>query len=231
MVDGSRPHSLSRGFVVVAILAASLSLAARPSSASEPSLTRNPGDPWRVISISKSKPNDGPAATIRFANGFSFRLGLFYPAVIGQLPSTGKAPFFIVEGSGCSECDATARSVYIVDPAAKPPEPGRAPGQWFAPFPSRNYSATDKRLMTWSRLYVGRCLADGRPTVVSFSARRETPSWKRTVDWVQSEGDHVVAHSAAAGTFGAPMLEAVRKVVRAGRCHEVPPQITDEGDF
>jgi len=190
------------------------------------------GDPWRVTSITPpAKSDELPTAVIHFANGRSFRPRLYDPAVIGQLPSTRSAPFLAVGGSDCIECDMTARSIYVGDPTKWPLWPGMTKSLWFAPYPSRNYSQTTRKLMSWSRLFVGRCIGSDQPALVSFAAVRETKSWRGTVDWIQSEGDHLSAHSASTGTPDAPSLAAVLGTVKSGSCREVSAQVTDEGDI
>ena len=214
--------------IVVAVgLAVSLSRSAiaRPSEAVEPV------NPWRVISISDRMAVDLPSANIHFANGRSFKPGLYFPAVVGELRTSGSTPFLVLDASECSECDATARSIYIGDPMAWPTDPSRIGGLRFASYPSRNYSASGHRLIWFSRLFVGECIAPNRPAVVSFTAERDGRSWKGRVDWVDLEERRLTAHSAAPAGKDAPSLKVVRRAVAMGRCREVPPQVTNEGDF
>ena len=187
-----------------------------------------PADPWRVVSTTNGNANKEPIASIKFANGQVFTPHLFSPAVIGVLASGRAVPYLVVDGAECTECDATARSVYVGDPTAWPRD--FAKDGWAIGFPSRNYSATTGKLMSWSRLFIGRCVGE-LPTVISFYASYEEKGWSRGVDWVEVVGDRLVAHAADAKVQGAPTVAEVLKSVRAGRCREVHAQTTDEGDY
>lgn len=188
---------------------------------------KTPADPWRVVTTTHPTAGQEPIATIKFANGFVFTPHLFNPMVIGTLPG-GATPYLVVDGVECTECDATARSVYVGDPKAWPKDFSK--GGWAVGYPSRNYSATRGNLMSWSRVFLGRCLSE-KPAVVSFYAAREAKGWSHRADWVEVVGDRLVAHAATASGQGMPEVASVVKSVRAGRCRELHAQTTDEGDY
>jgi hypothetical protein len=185
-------------------------------------------DPWRVVSTINAKADQEPIATIRFANGHLLTPHLYHPAVIGTLPSAGATPYLVLDGIECTECDATARSVYVGDPRAWPKDFSK--DGWAVGYPSRNYSASGGKLMSWSRVFIGRCLSEN-PGVVSFYSAREEKGWSHRADWVEVVGGRLVAHAATAEDQGVPRVAAVAKSVRAGRCREVHAQTTDEGDY
>jgi hypothetical protein len=215
---------------LAALLSAMASLAhtVRPSGATVAST-----DGWRVLPTpsKRPRPDDLPDATIRFANGFSFRPGLYYPTVIGRLTKPTGAPFVVLDAVDCNECDATARSIYIGDPTNWRVNRDNPTVQWFAPYPSRNLSETSRKLMTWSRLFVGRCLGDDREVVLSFAGERERVGWKRTIDWAYAEDGHLAVHSVRASAAGAPSLRLAAKLTKTPTCREIPSQLTTEGDF
>jgi len=186
------------------------------------------GDAWRVVSTTHAKAGQEQIATIRFANGFAFTPRLFNPAVIGVLPTGGATPYLVVDGVECTECDATARSVYVGNPRAWPKNFSK--DGWAVGYPSRNYSAIRGKLMSWSRVFIGRCLSQN-PGVVSFYSVREEKGWSHRADWVEVAGDRLVAHTATPEAQGVPRVVAVAKSVGAGRCREIPAQTTDEGDI
>jgi hypothetical protein len=220
----------SFGHFVRIVVAVGMAVSLSGSATARPNKAVGSDNPWRVIFISDRTAVDMPSASIHFANGRSFRPGLYSPAVVGELGSPGGPPFLVVDGSDCSECDATARSVYIGDPTAWPTDPSGIGGLRFASYPSRNFSASGRRLMSVSRLFVGECIAPNRSSVVSFTAERDGRSWKRQVDWANLEERRLSKHSAAPGR-SAPSLGASRRAVATGRCREVSPQVTNEGDF
>src|SRR5471030_2640105 len=110
----------SVGDFVLIVVSVGMAVSLSGSATARPSKAVGPANPWRVISISDRKAVDMPSASIHFANGRSFRPGLYFPAVVGELRTSGGGPFLVLDGSDCSECDATARSIYIGDPTAWP---------------------------------------------------------------------------------------------------------------
>lgn len=138
----------------------------------------------------------------------------------------------MIDASSCAECDATARSVFIGGPTAWPKSFEKdTPLGAALTYPSRNYSAAHKTLMSSWRLFLGRCLGSGRPAAVSFMSERKGRRWKHDTAWVAPAGNHLVSRRTNGDDPDAPRLADVRVAVRKGLCREVPQQVTDEGDF
>lgn len=205
-------------------LALALALAGYAAVASAAPKMSAPADPWSVVSTTNA---NKLTATVKFANGHVFSPRLYHPAVIGVLRSGTGTPYLVVDGVDCTECDATARSVYVGDPSAWPTDFSK--DGWAVSYPSRNYSSTNGKLMSWSRLFVGRCVNE-RPGVVSFYASREEKGWSHRVDWVEVMSDRLATH-ATKEVHSAPTVAEIVKSVRAGRCREIHAQTTDEGDY
>jgi hypothetical protein len=207
-----------------------------PSAMSAPPHQVRSNDPWRVISVDEKEPRLPelkPTAVIRFADGVTLQPQLYGVSVIGELPSPGHAPFIVIGGSDCTECDADTDSVFIArvtewrrDTKASEPR-----GSWFSQYPHRNFQAETKTLWDWSRLFIGRCLGGGQTAIVSFGADRDptTKTWRREVKWASVENDRLRVVDRDGPP--APSLDAVRQTVKEGRCREVHQETFDEPFF
>src|SRR5206468_4021991 len=84
-----------------------------PSPASPRDSMRAAWSPERIIS--EHMPNGlDSAATIQFHNGRRFVTGLYDVKFLGLLPSRA-APYVVLSGRGCQECDANI-SIYVLSP-------------------------------------------------------------------------------------------------------------------
>lgn len=105
----------------------------------------NEENPWEVQSV------DGQ--TLTFRNGQSFTTNLYDLDYIGQLEkASGKAPFLILAGKPCEECDAN-RAIYFHSPS-EGPMPGEEALMRY-PFPGKELYYEDGSLLNESRFFFG----------------------------------------------------------------------------
>ncbi|MES2810384.1 MAG: hypothetical protein V4619_17250 [Bacteroidota bacterium] len=92
--------------------------------------------------------------TVYFKYGKKFETTLYDLKYIGQLGARGKAPYLILSGRGCTECDANI-SIYIHSPSDGPMEEEAMQARSAYPGKERDYE-TDSLLFE-SRVFYGNC--------------------------------------------------------------------------
>jgi hypothetical protein len=68
---------------------------------------------WTQPFVTSQSPDS--LSALRTRNGDEFATRIYRAEYIGQLPARHKAPFLILSGFGCRDCDAN-RSIYIISP-------------------------------------------------------------------------------------------------------------------
>jgi hypothetical protein len=134
--------------------------------------------PWRVLTVIPPRPPNGLVTaqdTLVLANGTRFATGLYQVSVLGILPRSSKAPFFVLEGTMCVECDAVPL-IYIQSPADGPVN---YPTQQAYATPGIGYSSDieDTIPIVRARTFVGTCLSSMSVGVVWFAAERDGSTW------------------------------------------------------
>jgi hypothetical protein len=93
--------------------------------------------------------------TIYFKFNKKFTTNLYDLKYIGQLTTKNKAPFLILSGRGCDECDANI-SIYIHSPSDGPMKDESAQPRYGYPGKEIDYANGD--LISESRMFYGDCL-------------------------------------------------------------------------
>jgi len=197
--------------LLTAILATS-ALAQSPSDAT------NLGA-WRVHSVIHPRLPNGLATaqdTLVLANGTRFATGLYQVSVLGILPRSNKPPFFVLEGTGCVECDAVPL-IYIQSPADGPVY---YPTQKAYATPGIGYSSDieDTVPIVRARTFVGTCLSNMSVGVVWFVAEREGSTWLSKVHVIDVLSDTLRTRDLPAPR---PNVRDVTPYVATGSCREL----------
>ena len=159
---------------------------------------------------------------LRFPSGAVFAPGFYMVRYIGRLPAREKAPFLLMEGVECTDCDAPP-SVFLRSPSDGPAKPDTLLKGWFAyPGPIREWES--KALLSDSRLFWGRCLPSGAAGLVQFSTDSAGRSELTRVGVAEVRGDTIVEWRASLAEV--PLAGVVARV-RAGECREVPSREQD----
>jgi hypothetical protein len=152
------------------------------------------------------------------SDGSRFETTLFEVRVLGTLRTARKAPYLILEGRGCRECDANT-SIYIHSISDGPMR--NEAGQPRYKYPGREVSYEDgKTLLYESKAFVGDCLADHDNAVVWYERfPTQTGAFEMGVFVASVRQD-----SLRNERLGKPLPPIARSLERvaAGRCRELP---------
>ena len=197
--------------LITAILAAS-------AAAQSPSDTSNLRA-WRVLSTIQPRLPNGLATardTLVLENGTRFATGLYQVSVLGILPRSNKPPFFVLEGTGCVECDGVPL-IYIQSPADGPVY---YPTQKAYATPGTGYSSDieDTIPIVRARTFVGTCLSNMSVGVVWFAAEREGSNWLSKVHVIDVLSDTLRTRDLPAPL---PNVREVARYVASGSCREL----------
>lgn len=216
----SRCSLMRRGYVLTA---AFLALAACSTSTPR----GGAGDPhsrWEVIEVVSRQDE---RAVLRFANGRVFTTTLYDVQYLGQIPSSTGAPYLVLSGRGCTDCDAN-RSLYFHSPDDGPmqeeaDQPRYAyPGtiiEWEPEIPSDTIASR-------SRVFLGDCLPSVGAKAVWFTEERTGPAelTPRVLLLLADEHRLEEAEMALPISDAGPIftgLDEVLENVRRGRCTEL----------
>lgn len=112
------------------------------------------GNPWDIILIK--------GQTIYFRNEESINTHLYDLSYIGQLPTKKKAPYLIMAGRSCENCDENI-SIYIHSPTdGEMKSYGKQPRY---SYPGKTLDFATNELVFESRMYYGDCLRDYQNSV------------------------------------------------------------------
>ena len=157
---------------------------------------------------------------LRYPDGSTLAMGLRNVELLGQLPALTAAPFVIVAGRDCTDCDAPAFVIV------------RAPGDGAVselhdvralhPYPGR-VTDTDGVVLAQSRLFWGECLPQRAPSVISFRTDFGVPGEEplRELRITEVQGDSLIDWRTVPEVR---MLAAALLQVRVQRCTEVAPR-------
>ncbi len=196
--------------------------AAWPCSGQRPP-TPSPASPsdsiraaWSPESItSQRQPNglDSPA-TIRFHNGRRFATGLYDVKFLGVLPSHA-APYVVLSGRGCTECDANI-SIYILSPIGPPAFEATAERYWS---PGRETDRETRKIFRKSRAFLGECLPDLGDAIIWYDSLADANGhWRSGLSIAHIVGDTVASDL----RIPPPPMSGTLRMVQAGKCAEIP---------
>jgi hypothetical protein len=156
-----------------------------------------------------------------FRSGDTLVPGLRRMLYLGRMDIPGEAPFFLVAGAECSECDAPP-TVLLRSAAAGKAEIRRDLPGWYS-YPGRIHGYPDTTVtLSDSRLFWGQCVQGTGYGLVQYLTEytNGTPA-RSTVQETRVVGDSLVN----TGPLENPtLIEMTLERVRSGRCKEVPPR-------
>ena len=151
---------------------------------------------------------------IRFHNGKRFATGLYDVTFLGILPAR-PAPYLVLSGRGCTECDANI-SIYFLSPLGPRVSEGTTDRYWG---PGRETDPETRTVIRKSRTFIGNCLQDVISGVVWYdSLLSDTGKWATGLAVVRIVADTVAAELRRPAP--SPSLTLTR--VRTGTCREIP---------
>jgi hypothetical protein len=173
---------------------------------------------WRVVQVENRAERAG---IVHYAGGQQLETALMRVEHLGELPAKGKAPFLVLAGYGCNDCDIN-RNLYIHSPSDGPIK-GEAqprytyPGtliEWETPSPAGE-------VIERSRVFVGECVSQAGPVVLWVTER---PASKGPPAQV-AEIVHVEADTLRTDRLGDPqrVLHAAEQAAGRRRCRELAP--------
>jgi hypothetical protein len=176
-----------------------------------------PQPPQLVRSVDND-PLHRRSSAIVLANGQRFQTTLFDVTVLTELRTERKAPYVVMAGLGCVDCDART-AIYIHSPSDGPmQDEGHQPRY---PYPGRIISHLDlKTLVSEIRFFMGACVAASDDALVWFVRdRNDKGAWQSSVRVVRVEADNLRETLLQTNL---PPLESTLDRVRQGSCRELP---------
>ncbi|MBI4751131.1 MAG: hypothetical protein HY774_21850 [Acidobacteria bacterium] len=155
-------------------------------------------------------------SSIRFQNGKTFVTTLFQVKYLGQLTSSGSAPFLILAGRGCQDCDANL-AVYLYNPQSGPMQGEDSQERFVHPGVIRD--AETKQPVLEARMFVGNCLPDVKDGVVWFLREKdEKGKWKPSVLIAEVKNNALTVREL---TTSLPDVKTVLASVKDNKCIEI----------
>jgi hypothetical protein len=165
-----------------------------------------------------------PSDRIRFRNGREIDTGRWDTEVLAVFSTRRGIPYLVLLGSGCTECDAMGRDVYMKTPLDLPiPHSGRIAGL----FPAAGiYRGVWGEREDWpdsiasdSRAFLGACLSPHGEDYVVFERYRSRTGWRTATGTGSVVGDTVL--EAHLDNSWAPLDSVVARTA-TGACKELP---------
>jgi len=140
---------------------------------------------------------------------------LFQVEFQGFLATSGRTPYLVLSGRGCTGCDANI-SLYILSPTGPPSEEGTARRFWIS---GRETDPQTGKLIRMSRGFIGECLPGPRDVFLSYDSIVDDAGHWHTGLFVAK----VVADTIAEELHTPPPpIATTVALVRSRRCHEIP---------
>ncbi len=157
---------------------------------------------------------------LRFPDGSEYVSGFRNVEYIGTIPAVTKAPFIIIAGHECRDCDAPP-SVLARSPSDGPVRDLSGLAGWH-PYPGRviDYN-DDSAVVAHSRLFWGNCLPERPPGLIEFRSEfaGDGSEPAREVRISEIDGDSLIGWRRLATTR---LLATTLVQVQAKECSEVP---------
>ena len=157
---------------------------------------------------------------LHWPNGAEFVSGFRGVEYIGAIPAERKAPFIIVAGHECADCDAPP-SVLVRSPSDGPVRTFTGLRGWH-PYPGRVIAYNeDSVVVSHSRLFWGRCLPERPQGLVEFRTEfaRNGGEPERSVLITEIDADTLVEWRRVATTR---LLATTLVQVQSKECTEIP---------
>src|SRR5688500_13101656 len=157
---------------------------------------------------------------LRFPDGSEYVSGFRNVEYIGTIPARTRAPFIIIAGHECRDCDAPP-SVLVRSPSDGPVRELSGLAGWHA-YPGRVIAYNDdSAVVSHSRLFWGNCLPERPPGLIEyrsdFAGDGSDPA--REVRISEIDGDSLLGWRRVATTR---LLATTLVQVQARECREIP---------
>jgi len=157
---------------------------------------------------------------LRFPDGSVYVSGFHGVAYIGSIAGERKAPFIIIAGHECANCDAPP-SVLVRSPSDGPVRDFTGLPGWH-PYPGRVIAYNeDSVVVSHSRLFWGHCLPERPKGLIEYRTdfARNGGEPERAVNITEIDGDSLVEWRRVATTR---LLATTLVQVQAKECAEIP---------
>jgi hypothetical protein len=180
--------------------------------------TQTSSPQWTPVRTIRTRPPADSQAwnpdTLVLRNGRRLEAGPYEVSYIGQLPRSHGAPYLILSGTGCYNCDDMTH-IYVVP--ADGGQLGTFPPGYY--YPGAIRPAESDTVFFRSRLFLGTCLDSANPVLVWFQDERDsTAKWHRSAFVVRIQNDSM-REGRLTGLL--PPIEATLRRVRTGSCREI----------
>ena len=158
--------------------------------------------------------------TLRFPDGSEYVSGFTNVEYIGSIPAATRAPFIIIAGHECDDCDAPP-SVLMRSPSDGPVRRLTGLAGWH-PYPGRVVAYNnDSTVISHSRLFWGLCLPERPPGLIEYRIEYSGGGAEpyRQVQITEIDGDSLIGWRRVATTR---LLATTLVQVQAKACAEVP---------
>ena len=158
--------------------------------------------------------------TLRFPDGSAYVSGFTNIEYIGSIPAATKAPFIIIAGHECRDCDAPP-SVLMRSPSDGPVRRLAGLPGWH-PYPGHVIAYNeDSTVLSHSRLFWGLCLPERPPGLIEFRTDYGGSGAEpyRQVNISEIDGDSIIGWRRVATTR---LLATTLVQVQAKECAEIP---------
>ena len=150
-----------------------------------------------------------------FKNGKQFKTSLYELKYIGQVPNGNKAPFLILSGRDCDECDANI-SIYICSPADGPLKVESGENSYSLPGTERDLE--DKNILFKARAFYGLVLSNIKGVIWYQNQLMENGTWKKSIFLVNL--NHPDKKEISMKDTG--QLQETLNMLKHGLCKEIP---------
>ena len=158
--------------------------------------------------------------TLRFPDGSAYVSGFTNIEFIGSISAATKAPFIIIAGHECRDCDAPP-SVLMRSPSDGPVRRLAGLPGWH-PYPGHVIAYNeDSTVLSHSRLFWGLCLPERPPGLIEFRTDYGGSGAEpyRQVNISEIDGDSIIGWRRVATTR---LLATTLVQVQAKECAEIP---------
>lgn len=161
---------------------------------------------WDIKEIKKNN--------IFFRNGKSIETGLTNIKVLGQLETMAKAPYLILGGNGCKNCDTSlALFLHSVSDGAK-----LDLKKWFS-YPGKQVDSKTRNIMREVWFFFGHCLVGQSNIAIWYTdTRTKENKWEKSATVVSLENDELIIREVRSQI---PDINQTIKLVEEKVCQEV----------
>ena len=150
-----------------------------------------------------------------FKNGKQFKTSLYKLKYIGQVPNANKAPFLILSGRDCDECDAKI-SIYICSPGDRPLKVENGENSYSLPGTERDLE--NKNILFKAKAFYGLVLSNIKGVIWYQNQLMENGTWKKSIFLVNL--NHPDKEEISMKDTG--QLRETLNLLKQGLCKEIP---------